>query len=86
MESLKDAVSRLGVVAASAALTAAMGKELSPQRLSNWGERGVPIEHAAVVEKVLGVPRWTLRPEDWHRIWPELVGAPGAPAIAEAGA
>lgn len=27
------------------------------------------------------VPEWQLRPEDWHLIWPELVGAEGAPAI-----
>jgi DNA-binding transcriptional regulator YdaS (Cro superfamily) len=25
--------------------------------------------------------RWHLRPKDWHRIWPELVGHPGAPSI-----
>jgi len=25
------------------------------------------------------VRRWALRPIDWHRIWPELVGADGAP-------
>jgi DNA-binding transcriptional regulator YdaS (Cro superfamily) len=23
--------------------------------------------------------RWHLRPKDWHLIWPELIGAPGAP-------
>lgn len=27
------------------------------------------------------VRRWDLRPEDWHRIWPELVGSQGAPAV-----
>lgn len=27
------------------------------------------------------VRRWDLRPDDWHRIWPELIGAAGAPAI-----
>lgn len=26
--------------------------------------------------------RWDLRPEDWHLIWPELVGADGAPPVA----
>lgn len=26
------------------------------------------------------VRRWTLRPDDWHLIWPELVDAEGAPA------
>lgn len=23
--------------------------------------------------------RWDLRPRDWHLIWPELIGTPGAP-------
>lgn len=22
-----------------------------------------------------------LRPDDWHRIWPELIGKPGAPVL-----
>lgn len=25
---------------------------------------------------------WSLRPNDWHLIWPELIGAPGAPEVA----
>ena len=27
--------------------------------------------------------RWHVRPKDWHLIWPELIGAEGAPAIPE---
>lgn len=27
------------------------------------------------------VRRWHLRRDDWHRIWPELIGTPGAPAV-----
>lgn len=27
------------------------------------------------------VMRWDLRPSDWHRIWPELIGTPGAPEV-----
>ena len=27
------------------------------------------------------VRRWDMRPGDWHRIWPELVGTDGAPAV-----
>ena len=27
------------------------------------------------------VRRWDVRPHDWHRIWPELIGITGAPAI-----
>lgn len=25
--------------------------------------------------------RWSLRQRDWFRIWPELIGAEGAPAV-----
>lgn len=32
----------------------------------------------------MGVRRWDLRPDDWHRIWPELIGAEGAPGVPEA--
>lgn len=32
-------------------------------------------------ETELVVRRWDLRPKDWHRIWPELIGADGAPPI-----
>lgn len=27
------------------------------------------------------VMRWSLRPKDWHLIWPELIGLAGAPVI-----
>ena len=30
------------------------------------------------------VRRWDLRPDDWHRIWPELIGAEGAPDVPTA--
>lgn len=25
--------------------------------------------------------RWAMRPQDWHRIWPELIGTAGAPRV-----
>ena len=61
--------------------------------LSRWakGERPVPIERCVDIEKATSgaVRRWDLRPDDWHRIWPELIGAEGAPDVpaqAQAGA
>ena len=44
--------------------------------------RPVPPDLAPTIEQNTGnsVRRWDLRPDDWHRIWPELVGAPGAPS------
>lgn len=29
------------------------------------------------------IRRWDLRPDDWHMIWPELVGTEGAPSIPD---
>lgn len=29
------------------------------------------------------VMRWDLRPDDWHRHWPELIGADGAPPVPQ---
>jgi hypothetical protein len=39
----------------------------------------VDIEHATGA-----VRRWDLRPDDWHRIWPELIGTDGAPEVPAA--
>lgn len=27
------------------------------------------------------VTRWELRPLDWHKFWPELIGSEGAPEV-----
>ena len=48
-----------------------------------WKKRNtVPIERCAPIERLTGgrFKRWGMRPGDWHLIWPELVGAEGAPA------
>jgi DNA-binding transcriptional regulator YdaS (Cro superfamily) len=39
--------------------------------------------NCSAIERATGrlVTRWDLRPDDWYRIWPELVGAPGAPDV-----
>jgi DNA-binding transcriptional regulator YdaS (Cro superfamily) len=41
------------------------------------------VEFAAAVEQATGgeVRRWTMYPESWWRVWPELVGAAGAPPV-----
>lgn len=40
-------------------------------------------EYCVAIERATGgaVRRWDLRPEDWHRIWPELIGTDGAPSV-----
>lgn len=56
---------------------------VAPASVSEWRAKGIPagrrIELAAAIERAVGIPRWEQRPNDWHRIWPELVGAEGAP-------
>lgn len=58
---------------------------VTPQAVRFWREekRSLPPEHCAEIELATGrqVRRWHLRPDDWHRIWPELVGAEGAPDL-----
>lgn len=48
---------------------------VSIQSVVNWRSRGVPLDQCAAVEKASkgAVRRWDLRPNDWQRIWPELV-------------
>ncbi|MEI6317437.1 MAG: YdaS family helix-turn-helix protein [Pseudomonadota bacterium] len=55
-----------------------------PANVSQWrtGLRPVPIERCVPIEVATEgrVRRWDLRPTDWGAIWPELIGAEGAPA------
>ena len=75
-----DLIDRLGG-------TSAVAKRLrvAPASVSEWRAKGIPpgrrVELAADIERAIGTPRWTQRPSDWHRIWPELVGADGAPPV-----
>ncbi len=65
-------------------LAASIGQ--SPQVVSNWRTRGVPIEHCVAIEVATegAVTRRDLRPTDWPRIWPELVTPEHPAPIAEA--
>lgn len=60
---------------------------VSVPTVSQWasGGRPVPVERCFDVERATNgaVRRWDLRPDDWHRIWPELIGTDGAPAIPQ---
>ncbi|MHB0920618.1 MAG: YdaS family helix-turn-helix protein [Thiomonas delicata] len=55
-----------------------------PPTMHQWikGLRPVPPRRCYAIESALAVRRWDLRPDDWHLIWPELVGTEGAPSIA----
>jgi DNA-binding transcriptional regulator YdaS (Cro superfamily) len=47
---------------------------VSVQVVSNWRDRGIPIERCVAIENATGgkVTRRELRPDDWRSIWPEL--------------
>ena len=61
---------------------------VSAQAVCFWrdGKRQFPVEHGAALEDMPGVTvrRWDIWPNDWHRIWPELIGADGAPEVPAA--
>lgn len=49
--------------------------EVSHPTVSQWinGTRPVPTNRCVEIEQQTGVSRRALRPQDWWRIWPELV-------------
>jgi len=57
--------------------------------VSQWSAdknpKRVAVERCTAIEQATdrAVMRWDLRPDDWHRIWPELIGQQGAPAVPE---
>ena len=60
---------------------------IAPSYLSQIasGHRPAPPAMCVQIERATSgaVMRWDLRPDDWHRIWPELVNQPGAPEVVE---
>lgn len=57
----------------------------SAQAVCFWrdGRRRLPVEHIPLLERLSAnrVRRWDFRPLDWWDIWPELIGAEGAPPV-----
>lgn len=47
------------------------------------GRREMDPKDAVALERSCGgrLRRWNLRTKTWHLIWPELIGAEGAPAV-----
>lgn len=61
----------------------ALGGGVRRQHVEHWVKTGrVPAEQCPAIQRLTGVPRWDLRVDDWHLIWPELIGAAGAPELA----
>ena len=59
----------------------------NPAQVRQWqhgyANRSPSPENCVSIEQATGgnVRRWDLRPSDWWLIWPELIGAEGAPSI-----
>ena len=73
------------------AFAVACGTSIGHLRNVGYGSRTASAALARAVEQQSkrSVMRWHLRPDDWFRIWPELVrlkGAPPVPAKNEADA
>jgi hypothetical protein len=70
--------------------TAAVARRVNARlsSVSEWRVNGIPesrrIQLGAEIEHVGGPSRFDSRPSDWHLIWPELIGAEGAPAVPQA--
>lgn len=63
-------------------LASQLGGDIKRQHVEHWLKKGrVPAEHCAVVAHATGIPLWELRPEDWYRIWPMVIGDLGAPDV-----
>ncbi len=77
MSKIKEAVEAAGGPSAVAELLG-----VSVQAVCFWrdGKRSFPPEFCAPLEKACNgsVSRSDMRPSDWSRIWPELVGADAA--------
>lgn len=61
----------------------------SDQQVRQWQhgyrDRQPSPEYCVAIERATegDVRRWDLRPDDWHKIWPELIEHPEAPAQPE---
>lgn len=67
-----------------AALAKALGYD-DQRGIAPWvrGDRPLPPHLCVRLDQETNghVPRWMSRPDDWHLIWPELIGTEGAPEV-----
>lgn len=65
----------------------ALSLGVSGSLVAHWavGRKAVSAERCVPIERFTegAVRRWDLRPDDWAAVWPELIGAAGAPAVPE---
>lgn len=84
MEELKHYLRSLADEELRRAFALRCGTSLGHMRNVIYGKPCSPELAAAIDVQSSGVVRrWHMRPVDWHRIWPELIGLDGAPPAAE---
>lgn len=85
MERLKSFLKNLPDDVAKESFALLCGTTLGHMRNAIYGLRKLAPENCVAIERATAgaVRRWDLRPADWHRIWPELIGAEGAPAVPQ---
>jgi DNA-binding transcriptional regulator YdaS (Cro superfamily) len=49
--------------------------------MSGWRTCATDLAVSIERESEGSVRRWDMRPDDWHKHWPELIGAKGAPRL-----
>jgi hypothetical protein len=86
MEELRAYLRAMDTDEARSAFAEACGTTSGHLRNVSYGQKLLSPVNCVALEAASGllVRRWHLRPDDWHRIWPELIGAEGAPEIQEA--
>lgn len=63
-------------------MASALGAGVLRQHVEHWRQSGrIPTEHCRAVHNLTNVKCWELRPADWSRIWPDLIGTKGAPKV-----
>lgn len=69
-------------------MAAFLGGEVKRQHVEHWLKSGrVPPERVPALASKVEIPLWEFRPDDWHLIWPMVIGTEGAPEVpAAAGA
>ncbi|UDF33499.1 UNVERIFIED_ORG: helix-turn-helix domain-containing protein [Shinella sp. XGS7] len=80
---LKEKRGRLSRLAE--AVSGAVGRRVQPGYLSQVAAGAKPVRprYVPAIERATGyeVRCWDLCPDEWHLIWPELIGTPGAPPV-----
>jgi DNA-binding transcriptional regulator YdaS (Cro superfamily) len=82
MQCLRDYLNSLPV-SEQAVFAAKLGSSVGYLRKALSAGQVTSPERCVLIEQITGgaLSRRDLRPDDWHRIWPELIETDGAPRL-----